>query len=415
MGTVYKVCEQNGQREFPAASKIDVELPALLEKIKRLLPGKTAEPHLWSIDPLKKKFKLTPSIQQGDYKIWKEQVKSALIMAKLAEGTRPSYQAHWKQWALFRDNQHKSPFLSGESLQARSADEDSLLDFVIFLAKVLSLRYGSINQKLFAIRHGHVAEGYPDPILNRTRLWAAMGGLKRLENPTKRKYPVTVKMLRWLQNFLRDGGEYNEFDGIILWGAICLAFFFLLRASEYLVQNKSWSRSRVVRGKDLQFKLNNELCEPEKAEELVVHITQSKTDQYNAGTIRNTFVTKDEICPVRALAEIQRIAPQRFQGEHSNDPLFLKNSGEAVRREEIQHLLELSAMAFGVNADRMGSHSLRIGGATALYHTVQDLEIVKRFGRWKSDAFHGYLWESHEPQRGLSEGMVRDESSLTVQ
>jgi hypothetical protein len=286
---------------------------------------------------------------------------------------------------------------------------------VVFLAKVLSLRHGSINQKLFAIRHGHVAEGYLDPILNRVRLWAAMGGLKRLENPTKRKYPITVKNLRWLRNFLFEGGEYEEVDAVLHWAALCLAFFFLLRASEYLVQNKSWSRSRVVRGKDLQFKLENGACAPEKAEELVLHITQSKTDQYNAGTIRNVFVTKDEICPVKALAEVYRVAPQRFQGERANDPLFLKSSGEAIRRDEIQHLLELSAMAFGMNADRMGSHSLRIGGATALYHTVQDLEFVKRFGRWKSDAFHGYLWESHEPQRGIAEGMIKDESSLTVQ
>ena len=147
----------------------------------------------------------------------------------------------------------------------------------------------------------------------------------------------------------------------------------------------------------------------------MVHITQSKTDQYNAGAVRNTFLTKDEICPVKALAEVHRVVPHRFHSEQSEGPLFLKTSGDPIRREEIQHLLELSAMAFGINADRMGSHSLRIGGATALYHTVQDLEIVKRFGRWKSDAFHGYLWESHEPQRGLSEGMVRDESSLTIQ
>ena len=55
-------------------------------------------------------------------------------------------------------------------------------------------------------------------------------------------------MLRWLRTFLFEGGEYNEIDAVTLWGAICLAFFLLLRASEYLVQNnKSWSRSRVVR------------------------------------------------------------------------------------------------------------------------------------------------------------------------
>ena len=81
---------------------------------------------------LEQKFKLSPSIHKGDYRIWKEQVKAALIMAKLAEGTRPSYQAHWQQWVLFRENQHKAPFLIGESTQARSADEDALLDFVVF-------------------------------------------------------------------------------------------------------------------------------------------------------------------------------------------------------------------------------------------------------------------------------------------
>ena len=113
------------------------------------------------------------------------------------------------------------------------------------------------------------------------------------------------------------------------------------------------------------------------------------------------------------MADIHKMNPGRF-GEDKDKPLFLREAGEAVRREEIQHILELAAMAFGINSEQMGSHSLRIGGATALYHTVQDLERVKRFGRWKSDAFHGYLWESHEPQRGLSRGMVLDESSLTV-
>jgi len=114
------------------------------------------------------------------------------------------------------------------------------------------------------------------------------------------------------------------------------------------------------------------------------------------------------------MADIYNMVPLRFGEKTKENPLFLKESGDSIRREEIQHILELGAIALGINAERMGSHSLRIGGATALYHTVQDLEKVKRFGRWKSDAFHGYLWESHEPQRGLAKSMALDESSLTV-
>ena len=54
----------------------------------------------------------------------------------------------------------------------------------------------------------------------------------------------------------------------------------------------------------------------------------------------------------------------------------------------------------------MGSHSLRIGGATALYRAGHDIETIKRFGRWTSSAVHSYLWETNERQRGLAENMV---------
>ncbi len=60
----------------------------------------------------------------------------------------------------------------------------------------------------------------------------------------------------------------------------------------------------------------------------------------------------------------------------------------------------------------MGSHSLRIGGATALYHTTDDLERVGCFGRWGWTSFHGYLGESHEHAKGLAGGMASGESKL---
>ena len=48
-----------------------------------------------------------------------------------------------------------------------------------------------------------------------------------------------------------------------------------------------------------------------------------------------------------------------------------------------------------------------------MYHVVDDLKKVQRFGRWHSDTFHIYLWESHEPMRPVAKGMAEDRTELT--
>ena len=111
---------------------------------------------------------------------------------------------------------------------------------------------------------------------------------------------------------------------------------------------------------------------------------------------------------------LERELPERIRGKKQHLPLFRYTDDSPIKREHIQKYLELAALAVGVPADRMGSHSLRIGGATAMYHVVGDLQQVRRFGRWASDAFHGYLWESHELVENLAHRMARDMSELTA-
>ena len=63
---------------------------------------------------------------------------------------------------------------------------------------------------------------------------------------------------------------------------------------------------------------------------------------------------------------------------------------------------------------RYGSHSLRIGGATALYNATHDVEYVKRFGRWSSNSFSLYLWESRDSTKGLADKMLNCRGQLQV-
>ena len=61
----------------------------------------------------------------------------------------------------------------------------------------------------------------------------------------------------------------------------------------------------------------------------------------------------------------------------------------------------------GLPAEALNTHSLRAGGASALFHaTGGNIPVVKRLGRWASEAFEGYLWEDHTLTRGLAGAML---------
>ena len=71
----------------------------------------------------------------------------------------------------------------------------------------------------------------------------------------------------------------------------------------------------------------------------------------------------------------------------------------------MQSALESAAVAVGADPGTIGTHSLRIGGASALWAAYKDSALVRRWGRWSSDAFHGYLWETREGARGVADKM----------
>jgi len=85
-----------------------------------------------------------------------------------------------------------------------------------------------------------------------------------------------------------------------------------------------------------------------------------------------------------------------------------------VTRPALQEVLEHAAISQGLPPERFRLHSQRLGGATALWHITGDLAIVKRLGRWASDAVHGYLWDGAEQNRGLSDRMALDTTRIHV-
>ena len=89
--------------------------------------------------------------------------------------------------------------------------------------------------------------------------------------------------------------------------------------------------------------------------------------------------------------------------------------GVGVTRETVSELLHLAAVALSYPAHLVASHSLRKGGATAMLSVTDDIEVVKRFGGWKSDAAHAYLYTDMSGAPELARRMLRSKPVLQPQ
>ena len=96
----------------------------------------------------------------------------------------------------------------------------------------------------------------------------------------------------------------------------------------------------------------------------------------------------------------------------NNLPVCRWADGSVVGRADVQAALQRAAAAEGLPASRFKTHSLRIGGASAIYHATGEIETVKRYGRWSSGAFHQYLWDADEKHRSLAAQMAEDVATL---
>ncbi|OWZ01305.1 hypothetical protein PHMEG_00027336 [Phytophthora megakarya] len=56
-----------------------------------------------------------------------------------------------------------------------------------------------------------------------------------------------------------------------------------------------------------------------------------------------------------------------------------------VQVRDVSQLIKKAATSIGDHPQRFGTHSLRSGGASALFAAGTDNIAVKQFGRWKSD------------------------------
>ena len=336
----------------------------------------------------------------------------------LAKGTARTYQLGWDRWCWWTHCQGwESPYLLGESKMERIKDENQLLTFAGYLAWS-GLAPGTIRQTLFALQSAHKRAGAGDPLAEATRIWILLEALQRERPPAPRKLGVTAEMLAWMTAALGQPDAAEKLgvpelrlseNRLIMEGALKVGFFFLCRASEY-VKSGTPDYEKILRGMDVRIREDGS-----GKRRVDVQFRKTKTDQLAFGCTRTHYQVDAgarHLCVVDVISRLLQEFPERADQRENGLPLFRWRSGGLVRREDLQRALERAAEAVGLPAARFRSHSLRIGGASALLHATGQFDLVKRFGRWSSDAVHVYLHDSAEQYEGLAEKMANDRSAV---
>ena len=96
-----------------------------------------------------------------------------------------------------------------------------------------------------------------------------------------------------------------------------------------------------------------------------------------------------------------------------NAPLLQAPDGWIASRDAVASTLKRAAGELHFPESDYATHSLRIGGATALFGAGVPFEEVRRFGRWASDCWRRYVYESRESTRGFAKKMAN--SPYTMQ
>jgi hypothetical protein len=216
-------------------------------------------------------------------------------------------------------------------------------------------------------------------------------------------------------------------DEAITWLLIG-AIFFAMRSCEYLKTGEGEKkRTKIITIGNITFKKGNRVLKHDnpdiKSADLVrIRFCYQKNDKRDVCI--HMFKSGDPIlCPVIAWATtVLRVSKLIGINENSEVCLFQEktNSITMIRadhvRSKLRAIVELiGEESLGFQKDDIGLHSIRSGGAMAMFLSGTSVIIIMRIGRWSSEAFLEYIRDQVENFTcGVSQNMLKYEEFLNL-
>jgi integrase len=286
--------------------------------------------------------------------------------------------------------------------------------------------YSSINQYTSSVRQWAKANDRQDPALDPhlntpSIRWVRFNkSLKRhMGGKINKRKPLATDKCKLMVAFLKTGLLDIGIAYLDVTAAILLAWFALLRVSEYTTKSKSDifdATKHATRG-DVEFF-------PDQHNPIGMRFTVkvSKTDQFRVGHELTIYKSGNpSFCAVTAMHSLFKEDPTA----QPSDPLFdftnrtfnsqRPSQSRSMSRTNYSIIFKALLTQVGISAEEIQFHSLRSGGATALLRAGVPPIIVTKLGRWKSWCWTTYTWATTHHIRQAHEALGSHlESSVPV-
>lgn len=165
-----------------------------------------------------------------------------------------------------------------------------------------------------------------------------------------------------------------------------MTLIYLLRSGEY-VETRGARSPFIIQVADVTASTRDgRIARSElEVDQVQLRLRGSKTDQEGREVLRSLRRSSSAwLCPVKAVwallenAHELRLLP--------TDPLCSVVRNQVLSAAALSARLKEAAQNCGIESDRVATHSLRSGGAPALYDADVGALVLKQFGRWCSSA-----------------------------
>jgi len=191
--------------------------------------------------------------------------------------------------------------------------------------------------------------------------------------------------------------------------AVLVAFAGLLRVSEFA--KTAGQAFKGLEKRHVTFSNDRDINGVPRA--MVITVEKDKMNFFRYGTqIKIVRSYDSELCAVVAMHEYLK-----NDTRNDSDPLFQYMSPARRRRTLSRRHVSAWIKDMADMSDRpegeFDTHSLRAGGATALWNSNYDAETISRIGRWSSNCWRIYVCDDGKRARNIQADMLAtDENYL---
>ena len=286
------------------------------------------------------------------------------MSASLAPNSKSTYKSAWKSYINF---------CIGHGLQPLPATERNLILYFTHAA-IRNIAHSSMTVYLSGLRHHCQLFGHDINIESMNSLYHLLRGIRRTQGNSltrPKRQPIKLSHLSKLHFYVSL--HFKTSDANMLWCAFTMAFFGLLRSSEYTSPGDS-----AVSSSNLLF---NHVTVSADSRIMFIYLHGSKTDPFRKGVVIRLYRLTSPFCPVQAALRYIQFHPS------NTGPFFQFQNGTHLTRIRISNILQATFPMI----NNINTHSFRIGGASmAASHGIPD-SIIQIMGRWSSDCFRQYI------------------------